>query len=99
MPRLHHLYHCWAVIQPRSQLSLTELSFLAVPAGTHVLDEAERSLHDALCVLSQTVVDRRVLLGGGWPEMAMSHAVHQQVSTLIPSRQSLAGQVSSSGQG
>ena len=45
-----------------------------------MLDEAERSLHDALCVLSQTVVDRRVLLGGGWPEMAMSHAVHTQVS-------------------
>ena len=44
-----------------------------------MLDEAERSLHDALCVLSQTVVDRRVLLGGGWPEMAMAHAVHEQV--------------------
>ena len=49
-------------------------------AGTHVLDEAERSLHDALCVLSQTVVDRRVLLGGGWPEIAMAHAVHTQVA-------------------
>jgi len=34
-----------------------------------VLDEAERSLHDALCVLSQTVRDSRVLLGGGWAEM------------------------------
>ena len=51
-------------------------------AGTHVLDEAERSLHDALCVLSQTVVDRRVLLGGGWPEMAMAHAVHGQASVV-----------------
>ncbi|MCL7029256.1 hypothetical protein MKW94_013463 [Papaver nudicaule] len=44
-------------------------------ASFHVLDEAERSLHDALCVLSQTVVDSRVLLGGGWPEMVMSKEV------------------------
>lgn len=34
-----------------------------------MLDEAERSLHDALCVLSQTVQDSRVIYGGGWAEM------------------------------
>lgn len=39
------------------------------PAGHHVLDEADRSLHDALCVLSQTVQDSRVIYGGGWAEM------------------------------
>uniref|UniRef100_A0A0E0D3R0 Uncharacterized protein n=1 Tax=Oryza meridionalis TaxID=40149 RepID=A0A0E0D3R0_9ORYZ len=44
-------------------------------ASEHVLDEAERSLHDALCVLSQTVNDTRVLFGGGWPEMVMAKAV------------------------
>ena len=43
----------------------------------HVLDEAERSLHDALCVLSQTVIDSRVLLGGGWPEMVMAKDVDE----------------------
>lgn len=43
----------------------------------HMLDEAERSLHDALCVLSQTVNDSRVLLGGGWPEMVMAKAVDE----------------------
>ena len=37
-----------------------------------MLDEAERSLHDALCVLSQTVQDSRVLYGGGYPEMQMA---------------------------
>ncbi|KAE9455144.1 hypothetical protein C3L33_12949, partial [Rhododendron williamsianum] len=46
-------------------------------ASNHVLDEAERSLHDALCVLSQTVNDSRVLLGGGWPEMVMAKAVDE----------------------
>ena len=37
-----------------------------------MLDEAERSLHDALCVLSQTVADSRVIYGGGYPEMRMA---------------------------
>lgn len=41
-------------------------------AGSHVLDEAERSLHDALCVLSAATADARVLYGGGWPEMQMA---------------------------
>ena len=41
-------------------------------AGSHVLDEAERSLHDALCVLQQTVQDSRVIYGGGYPEMQMA---------------------------
>lgn len=41
-------------------------------SGSHVLDEAERSLHDALCVLVSTVKDSRVLFGGGWPEMQMA---------------------------
>ena len=39
-----------------------------------MLDEAERSLHDALCVLSQTVQDARVIYGGGFPEMQMAKA-------------------------
>ena len=42
-----------------------------------MLDEAERSLHDALCVLSQTVIDSRVLFGGGWPEMVMTKEVDE----------------------
>lgn len=42
-----------------------------------MLDEAERSLHDALCVLTQTVNDSRVLLGGGWPEMVMAKEVDE----------------------
>ncbi|KAK9471192.1 chaperonin Cpn60/TCP-1 family [Dipodascopsis tothii] len=44
-------------------------------ATEHLLDEAERSLHDALSVLSQTVVETRTVLGGGCSEMIMSRAV------------------------
>jgi hypothetical protein len=46
-------------------------------ASSHILDEAERSLHDALCVLCQTVKDSRVVYGGGWSEMTMARAVDE----------------------
>lgn len=42
---------------------------------TQMVDEAERSLHDALCVLSQTVKETRIVLGGGCSEMLMSCAI------------------------
>lgn len=41
------------------------------------LDEAERSLHDALSVLSQTTRDTNTCLGGGCSEMIMAKAVEQ----------------------
>jgi len=34
-------------------------------ATQQILDEAERSLHDALCVMSQTVKETRTVFGGG----------------------------------
>ncbi|CEP20322.1 T-complex protein 1 subunit beta Short=TCP-1-beta; AltName: Full=CCT-beta [Cyberlindnera jadinii] len=44
-------------------------------ATEQVLDEAERSLHDALSVLSQTTKETRTVLGAGCSEMVMSKAV------------------------
>jgi len=49
-------------------------------ASTHILDEAERSLHDALAVLYQTVQETRVVQGGGSTEMAMSDAVMKKAA-------------------
>jgi T-complex protein 1 subunit beta len=34
-------------------------------ATQQILDEAERSLHDALCVLTSTIRDPRIVYGGG----------------------------------
>ena len=34
----------------------------------HVVDEAERSFHDALCVVRNAVEDRKIVAGGGAPE-------------------------------
>ncbi len=58
-------------------------------ATHHLLDEAERSLHDALCVLSQTVAEPRTVLGGGCAEMLMAQAV-EQVATQTPGKKALA---------
>jgi len=38
-------------------------------ASSHILEEAERSLHDALCVLVATVKNLRVVYGGGNSEI------------------------------
>lgn len=34
-------------------------------ATQQILDEADRSVHDALCVLTQTVKEPRIVYGGG----------------------------------
>ncbi|KAL9030334.1 MAG: hypothetical protein Q9196_001529 [Gyalolechia fulgens] len=47
-------------------------------ATEQLLDEAERSLHDALAVLSQTVREPKTTLGGGCAEMVMAKAVEQE---------------------
>ncbi|KAL8653056.1 MAG: hypothetical protein Q9226_004006, partial [Calogaya cf. arnoldii] len=47
-------------------------------ATEQLLDEAERSLHDALAVLSQTVREPKTTLGGGCAEMVMANAVAQE---------------------
>ena len=58
-------------------------------ASSHILDEAERSLHDALCVLANTVKNYRVIYGGGNSEMRMSSAV-DQLSKTVKGKQGLA---------
>merc|ERR1711871_312829 len=55
-------------------------------ASSHLLDEAERSLHDALCVLSETVKETRVICGGGCLEMRMAHAIDLKVPTIAGKR-------------
>lgn len=76
------------------------LKFSGVPLGEactivlrgatqQILDEAERSLHDALCVLSQTVKEPRVIYGGGAGEMLMANAV-TQLAARTPGKESFA---------
>jgi len=70
---------------PNSQAS----SIVIRGANEHVVDEAQRSLHDALCVLSQTVKTTAVLPGGGATEMLMAQAV-EEASKSVSGKQVLA---------
>ncbi|KAL5010427.1 hypothetical protein ScPMuIL_012732 [Solemya velum] len=50
-----------------------------------IIEEAKRSIHDALCVIRNLVKDNRIVYGGGAPEIACSLAVADvadKISTL-----------------
>merc|ERR1711971_741105 len=47
-------------------------------ATKQILDEADRSLHDALCVLTQTIKETRTVYGGGCSEMLMANAIQEE---------------------
>ena len=47
-----------------------------------VLEEAERSLHDALCVIRCLVQRRALIPGGAAPEMEVEHQLIQWAKTL-----------------
>ncbi|KAK5071052.1 T-complex protein 1 subunit delta [Lithohypha guttulata] len=49
------------------------VSIVARGANTLVLDEAERSLHDALCVIRCLVKKRALIVGGGAPEIEVAN--------------------------
>jgi chaperonin GroEL (HSP60 family) len=44
-------------------------------ASTHVIDEAERSLHDGLCVVRNVIEDGKIVAGGGAPEAEVAKAL------------------------
>ena len=60
-------------------------------ASSHVLDKAERSLHNALCILTATVKEPRINGGGGCTEvlMVMAQAIDRQVEST-PGKKALA---------
>ena len=51
-------------------------------SGSHILDEAERSLHDAICVLMAAVKNHKTIYGGGNSEMRMSLAVDELAKSM-----------------
>lgn len=58
-------------------------------SSAHLLDEAERSLHDALCVLVKTIQEKKTIYGGGNAEISMANAV-EDLARTIDGKQALA---------
>jgi T-complex protein 1 subunit delta len=47
-----------------------------------VLDEVERSLHDALCVIRSLVKSRALIAGGGAPEIEIARQLEEHARTV-----------------
>jgi thermosome len=63
---------------------------ILIRGGTErFVDEAERSVHDALCVVRDVVQEPRILAGGGSPEMEIARALKGYAES-VPGRQQLA---------
>lgn len=58
------------------------VSILCHGANSLVLEEAERSLHDALCVIRCLVKKRYLIAGGGAPEIEVSLRLQEYAKTL-----------------
>jgi len=63
------------------------VSLLCKGSNKLVLDESERSLHDALCVLRCLVKKRFLTPGGGAPEMRISYELSKFANTLTGMQQ------------
>jgi chaperonin GroEL (HSP60 family) len=63
---------------------------ILIRGGTErIVAEAERSIHDALCVARDVVREPKILAGGGAPEMEMARALKKYAESL-PGREQLA---------
>jgi len=63
---------------------------ILIRGGTQrIVDEAERSIHDALCVVRDVVQKPKIVAGGGAPEEEMARALRKYSETL-PGREQLA---------
>jgi len=58
-------------------------------ATERIIDEAERSVHDALCVVRDLAEEPKILAGGGAPELEVSGMLKKYAETL-PGREQLA---------
>ncbi len=63
---------------------------ILIRGGTErIIDEAERSIHDALCVSRDVVEEPKILAGGGAPELEIAKALKEYAGRL-PGREHLA---------
>jgi thermosome len=57
---------------------------ILIRGGTElVVDEAERSIHDAICVIRNVLEDKKIVPGGGAPEAYVSRKLHKFSESLV----------------
>ena len=62
-------------LKPSAASTARTVSIICRGANALILDEAERSLHDALCVIRCLVKKRALIAGGGAPEIAIANTL------------------------
>lgn len=73
-----------------SGVKLGEACTIVIRGATQqIIDEAERSIHDALCVLAATVKESRIVYGGGCSEALMACAVLKKAAET-PGKEAIA---------
>jgi len=56
---------------------------ILIRGGTeHVIDEIERGVHDALCVVGSAIEDGKIVYGGGAPEMEVAKKLREFAETV-----------------
>ncbi|KAK6637133.1 T-complex protein 1 subunit beta [Polyplax serrata] len=71
-------------------VALGEACTIVIRGATEqIIDEAERSLHDALCVLAATVKEPQIVYGGGASEVLMANAILVE-ATKTPGKEAVA---------
>jgi thermosome len=57
---------------------------ILIRGGTErIVDEAERSIHDALCVVRDVVQEPKIVAGGGAPELEVARVLREYANTLL----------------
>lgn len=73
-----------------SGVKLGEACTIVIRGATQqIIDEADRSLHDALCVLAATVKETRIVYGGGCSEALMACAIFKR-AVETPGKEAIA---------
>ncbi len=58
------------------------VTILVRGGGKHIVDEAERSIHDAICVTRNVIEDGKIVPGGGAIEIEISKGLREYAETL-----------------
>lgn len=71
------------IIVLENPVNTTAVTILVRGGNTMIVEEAKRSLHDAMCVVRNLIRDNRVVYGGGSAEIACALAINKYADTVV----------------
>jgi len=63
------------------------VTILVRGGNSMIVEEAKRSLHDAMCVVRNLIKDNRIVYGGGAAEIACSNAISKYADSVVGTEQ------------